>query len=648
MRNVWKICKSAGRWLAFALALLGVIRPAYASVATSAGDSGDADTVYIAGNPDAYPLEYYNADKEAFCGVFPDVLNAVSEKTGISFTYIYASGRNQQKELARNNQVELVTALPAVQNEVAVEEFLPVLEITSRGQKTVYGIGFTGIASPELAAEMETALSEISNAEKMGYLLAASNKNPEVTSKSRLIKIVLLASAAVFAAILGGFALLYHKRKKLSREELQIDAATGIGNGKYYEYAFEQLLSRQSRNLYAVIYLACDEEALRGECGEKTADEIERYAAAHLNAKIASAEYLARISSGVFALLIQAPSETECAARARAIADGLNGYIREFYPNIESRFTAGVSRLCAHPDCNAETALYNAKQGYLAARRNGESAEITAESDLAQSKKREKLRSSIANAVSEGEFRVYLQFIHENSSGKICGAEALSRWQNKDYGMLHPHEYLDILKSSGQIIAHDYRMFSMVCRQLEAWSASPYDRMFLTCNFTRTSFCQNDFFDRISEIASGYQFLRSRLVIEIVEDSIAENAKIFSENIRKCRDAGFKIAIDDMGAGFSSFADLYDNEIDFVKIDGAFISSCTSERQQVMLSNVIRFVHQAGAKALCEGVETLKQAEFLSQIGCDMMQGFYFSKILPLVECEKFLKNENIAGASDD
>ena len=118
--------------------------------------------------------------------------------------------------------------------------------------------------------------------------------------------------------------------------------------------------------------------------------------------------------------------------------------------------------------------------------------------------------------------------------------------------------------------------------------------------------------------------------------------KVVSENIRKCRESGFKVAIDDMGAGFSSIVDLYDNEIDFVKIDGAFISCCMSERQQVMLSNMIQLVHQSGAQVLCEGVETGKQAEFLSKIHCDMMQGFYFSKILPLVECKKFLKNENI------
>lgn len=621
--------------------ILNIGLPVYAAVYTVPSDSGEADTVYVAGNPNAYPLEYYSKEDKAFCGVFPDMLKVVSEKTGISFTYISASSENRQKELSRNNQVELLTVLSDKQDECKVDELLPVLEFYSKGENTTYCIGFTEIASPELIGKIRNAFLEISEEEKMGFLLANSNNNPDVSNKNRLIKIIIL-SISFLIVICGFLAVIAVKRKKHSNQDSMIDELTGIGNAEYYNYAFEQLLSRQSKNLYAVVYLAYKVEKISIECGEKTIKEIESYAAAHLNSKIASAEYLARINDGVFVMLIQAPTEKECASKMFEIVDSLNLYLQEFYPNMTNAFRAGVSRLCEHPDCNAETAFYNAKQGYFAALRSNTSVVITCENHLTQSRRQEKLRKDVANAVTDGEFRVYLQFINENKSKKICGAEALSRWQNKEYGILRPHEYIDVLKETEQIIAHDYKMFSAVCRQLEAWCAEPYKQLFLTCNFTRTSLSQNDFFDRISEISSDYKFDRSRLVLEIIEDSIAENSQAVSENISKCRRAGFKIAIDDMGAGFSSFADLYDNEIDLVKIDGEFIASCTSERQQTMLSNIITLVHESGAKILCEGVENLEQADFLDKINCDMMQGFYFSKILPLVECEKFLKNENI------
>ena len=641
MNNCRKFYKSLIICIFSIAIILNIGLPAYAAVYTVKSDSGEADTVYVAGNPDAYPLEYYSKEDKAFCGVFPDMLKVVSEKTGISFTYISASSENRQKELSRNNQVELLTVLSDKQDECKVDELLPVLEFSSKRENTTYCIGFTEITSPELIGKIKNAFSEISEEEKMGFLLANSSNDPELNNKDRLIKIIIL-SISFLIVICGILSVISVKRKKRNNKDSLIDELTGIGNAKYYNYAFEQLLSRQSKNLYAVVYLACEVEKISGEYGEKSIEEIECYAAAHLNSKIASAEYLARINDGVFVMLIQAPTEKECTSKVFEVVDSLNPYLQEFYPNMANAFRAGVSRLCEHPDCNAETAFYNAKQGYFAALRSNTSAVITCENHLTQSRRQEKLRKDVAKAVTDGEFRVYLQFINENKSGKICGAEALSRWQNKEYGILRPHEYIDILKETGQIIAHDYKMFYAVCRQLEAWNAEPYNRLFLTCNFTRTSLSQNDFFDRISEISSAYKFDRSRLVLEITEDSIAENSKAVSENISKCRRAGFKIAIDDMGTGFSSFADLYDYEIDLVKIDGEFIASCTSERRQTMLSNIITLVHNSGAKVICEGVENSAQAEFLDKINCDMMQGFYFSKILPLVECEKFLKNENI------
>ncbi len=637
-----KIYKSGSLFVALFFAVISACLPVYSAVYTAPCDYGEADTVYVAGNPNAYPLEYYSEEDKAFCGVFPDILKAVSEKTNISFTYISASDKNRQKELCRNNQIEIVTALSLEQDECNVVEILPVLEIYSNGKSEIYCMGFTEIASPELVEKIKNACLEISEQEKMGFLLANSNNNPEVNNKDRLIKIIIFSSTAFFIVICGIFAVIAVKEKKRNSRETQIDELTGIGNAKYYIYAFEQLISRQSKNLYAVAYLACETDKIGNKYGEKSIEEIERYAAAHLNAQTSSAEYLARIKSGVFIMLIQTPAQKECESRVTAVVAGLNRYIQEFYPDLPNAFKAGVSRLCEHPDCNSETACYNAKQGYIQALKKGESVIITDESCLAQNKRREKLLMSILKAVNNGDFRAYLQMITDNRSGKICGVEMLSRWRNTEYGILRPHEYIDILKETGQIRTHDYNMFLSACRQLEIWNKEPYNRLFLTCNFTRISLSQNDFFDRIIEISSDYKFDRSRLVIEVIEDSISENSKTVSENIYNCRKAGFKIAIDDMGAGFSSFADLYDNEIDLVKIDEAFISSCTSERRKTMLSDIITLVHNTGAKVLCEGVENLGQAEFLNEINCDMMQGFYFSKILPQIECEKFLNKEKI------
>lgn len=110
------------------------------------------------------------------------------------------------------------------------------------------------------------------------------------------------------------------------------------------------------------------------------------------------------------------------------------------------------------------------------------------------------------------------------------------------------------------------------------------------------------------------------------------------QNLKKVRDLDFRVDIDDMGAGFSSLVDIYDNLVDLVKIERDFLLSCDSERRQRMLRDMISLIHNSGAKVICKGIETEAQQKMLEQIECDMMQGFYHSRVLPLSECENFLR----------
>lgn len=252
------------------------------------------------------------------------------------------------------------------------------------------------------------------------------------------------------------------------------------------------------------------------------------------------------------------------------------------------------------------------------------------------SKKSEALAMQLDDALKNGEFKTYMQFIMDGKTGKFCGAEVLSRWQNREYGLLKPYEYIDILTKTGKIVEYDYYMFGNACRRLEIWNKPPFDKLFLTCNFTRLSVSKADFAERLVNIAKNYQFSYSRIVIEITEDALSINSQIISENVKRLSDFGFKVAIDDMGAGFSSLADIYDNEIDIVKIEREFISACTTERRRQMMNDIIALVHHAGAQVICEGIETAEQFEMLKAIDCDMMQGFYHSRVLPLSEFEKF------------
>lgn len=615
----------------------------FAGVITESSMTGAADTIYVAGNPDAYPIEYYDSESDSYKGVIPDLLGIVSEKSGVSFTYISAGAKNEQKRISRNNQAELITAvlLDDKKDDITVTERYPILTAEVNGKEKCYCIGFTEIASSELKDSIKSILGGISEEEKTGLLLSYAQNN-RAMPKSRFWTYIAVTFAATAVIALSVFLIIRQNRKKKNVQESMTDPLTGLGNGNYYLYVFDSLITRQSKNLYNVAYIAYNAEKAEAVFGKDACRDIQKYAAASLNGKAGQTEYLSRIQDGVFVFVFQAESKEKTDSRISELISGLNLYLGGFNNDWSALFSAGVCRLAEHPDCNAETALYSAKQGYMHAKKEEITHHIGSGSQLAENRKRDRLRLMLSDAIKNEEFRIYLQFIAISDSGKICGAEALSRWQNPEYGMLRPHEYIELLKESGKIVEHDYKMLERVCRLLEEWRIEPYSNLFLTCNFTRLSASKSDFAEKISEIASGYDFDRSRLVIEITEDSLTVDSGAAARNIRLLRKIGFKVAIDDMGGGFSSLSDLYDNETDIVKIEKDFIADCVSERRLNMLSDIISLVHNSGARVICEGIETEEQLERIRETGSDMVQGFYYSRVLPYSECEKFLCTKEI------
>lgn len=609
---------------------------AFASVTSTKSATGAANDVYVAGNPDFYPIEYYDAESNSYKGVIPKLLKKVSKATGRSFVYISAGEKNEQKRLSRNNQAELITAILSDDTECTVDEKYPVIRIKSNGKDKTVCIGFTKVASDELVESVKNALSQISEEEKMG-LVVSSSAEYRPMPKTRLWTYI---GVSFFGAVLITVIvvlIIKSRKKKKNRLNDMIDALTGVGNDQYYVYAFDSLIAEQARNLYNVAYIAFDAEKAEDLFGSKTCDDIQKYAAAHLNSAAGSSEYLSRIQSGAFAFAFQAESKERTVERAKEVVSGLNQYLAELNADWSRIFYAGICRLADCPDCNAETALYNAKQGFVHAKSKNLLCYMGSEHQLAEIRKHAKLCSQVNSAIEHGQFRIYMQLITKSDTESICGAEVLSRWQNPYYGMLKPNEYIDILIETGKIVRHDYNVFDSVCRRLECWSEPPFDNLFLTCNFTRESLSQSDFSEKIRAISERYNFDHERLVIEITEDSLGTNSEVTTKNINTCSEMGFKIAIDDMGTGFSSLSDLYENKIDIVKIEKDLVGECTSERRYKLLSGIVSLAHSINAKVICEGIESQEQQKIVKKTGCDMMQGFLYSRVLPISECEKYI-----------
>lgn len=249
------------------------------------------------------------------------------------------------------------------------------------------------------------------------------------------------------------------------------------------------------------------------------------------------------------------------------------------------------------------------------------------------------LKRQTIKGLRNREFKMYLQFIVDGKTEEIIGAEALSRWAHPQKGLLPPGKYIRLMETEKIIAELDFYLFEEVCRQLEKWQREGRS-LRLSCNFTRITIGYETFLPKLKKIAGQYDFDHERLVIEITEDVMEDNKEKAFENISRCKEMGFGIALDDAGSGYTSFSDLREYPIDVVKIDRSILQGAATERGAALLKGMIALVHCMEMKVLCEGVETEEQAALLRRLDCDYIQGYYFYRALPRKEAERILREQ--------
>ena len=252
--------------------------------------------------------------------------------------------------------------------------------------------------------------------------------------------------------------------------------------------------------------------------------------------------------------------------------------------------------------------------------------------------------TNILNGLKNNEFKMYLQFIVDNKTKKIVLAEALSRWESPEKGIIYPGGYIGQMEESGLISMHDYYMFELVCRQLEKWSNTGYKDIAISCNFTRITLSEEDCIGKLKEIADKYTFERLNLAIEISEDAIEKDRETAQKNVMLCKEQlGFRIYLDDLGSGYTSLSNLCDYPIDVVKIDRGILLKTDTPKGKALFGGIVSLAHKLDMEGICEGVETEEQNALVSESDCDYIQGWYYAKAMPVDECEKFLESYNMA-----
>lgn len=252
--------------------------------------------------------------------------------------------------------------------------------------------------------------------------------------------------------------------------------------------------------------------------------------------------------------------------------------------------------------------------------------------------KEQKIINAMEMAIQNKEFTLYLQPKYNIEKGTIIGAEALVRWISLENGFISPGDFIPVFENNGFVYEVDKFIWEESCRYLRKWLDEGREVHPISVNVSRIDLYDPKLVQHLVDLREKYQLPSQYLELEITESAYTEDPEQIITITRQLREAGFVILMDDFGTGYSSLNMLKDIQIDVLKLDMGFLkSSDYSAKGGNILTAILKMAESLKMQTIAEGVETKEQVEFLKSIGCKYVQGFYYSKPLPVDEFEKLI-----------
>ncbi|MBP5437696.1 MAG: EAL domain-containing protein [Treponema sp.] len=248
--------------------------------------------------------------------------------------------------------------------------------------------------------------------------------------------------------------------------------------------------------------------------------------------------------------------------------------------------------------------------------------------------------NNIDNAINNGYIKVFYQPVVWASDGKLCGAEALARWDDPDFGFLQPGTFISILEEYHLIHKLDMAVLEIVCRDLREAMDKGLRVFPISINFSRLDFELLDLADELELCMEKYGVDKNLIHVEITESMLGDGNINLAKSLNNLRERGYSLWLDDFGSGYSGLNVLKDYSFDMMKIDMNFLSKFSeNKKSQPILTSIVDLASKIGMNTLSEGVETKEAYDFLRSIGCQRLQGYLFGK--PMVKSELVEKIHN-------
>ncbi len=597
----------------------------------------DRPVIYVAGNPDAYPLEYYDQASGSYQGVIPQLLARFSAQSGLELIYYSPGPADQRAHLAENLQVDLLSGCTR-QELPAGSRVISLFQADHQGETVEYCLCATQAAPEALVSQLELFCAALPQQTVTGLLMEVSASSAPNSDVLPRVTIGLGVGLALLLVLVLLLIRHYRKRLKAARKALELDQVTGVGNLDHLQRAYSRLVNEKNRSLYSLIYFHVEAGSLLQLPVGQDLSQVLRRCAQVLTERAAKTDALARVSDTGFVLL-------KCAGNTAQLSPWLVTVLQELYTcsqhqsGPEIHVTAGIYPLQLGIRSLEEMLFYAEIEARAAWDQRKDCSLFTMES-LRQMQLEQKLRTTVAHALEHQEFHLYIQLYVDAHTHRIVGGEALSRWLHPELGLLSPKLFVPVLEREGLAYQLDYQCLRNSCAFLQELVELGIRNFFLSCNFSRQTFAAPDFVARCRNILDGYSFPRELLIFELTESVSDKGFSAIRANMLALKEYGVRIALDDFGEGFTSFADLQEYPVDGVKLDKRLVDNVLNQTGRSILRAMIQVGHEMGLTILAEGVETEAQARALQTMHCDVIQGFWFYAPLPREEVKDKLTRQ--------
>ena len=446
------------------------------------------------------------------------------------------------------------------------------------------------------------------------------------------------ASSTDFLRSLANILATAIDRKK-TEERLtylaQFDPLTGLPNRNLFLDRLKQAMEHAQRDQgrLAVVFADLDRfKIVNDTMGHGTGDRLLVQVAQRLQQCVRSCDTVARLSGDEFGFILSSLTHAE---DATVVAEKVIAALSQLFElegqEVYISASLGISIFPGDGD-DADSLLRSADTAMFQAKEQGPAIyQFYLPQMNERAVARLRMETQLRGALARREFVLHYQPKASLVSGEITGFEALLRWQHPAHGLVPPLQFISVLEDTGLIVSVGEWVVQTVCEQIRKWERQGLLLHPISVNLSARQFQQRDLDDVIGNTLKTTGIDPRLLEFELTESVLMKEAEVAANALQNLKAFGVQISMDDFGTGYSSLAYLKRFPLDVLKIDRAFIRDVTTDPDDATIAvAMINLAHSLGLKVIAEGVETRSQLDFLIKNGCDEMQGYYFSRPLPL------------------